>query len=32
MTAIRTSELDELDVVTDTGRVLVRIPVHYQDS
>lgn len=28
MTAIPTSRLSELDVVTDTGRVLVRIPVH----
>jgi hypothetical protein len=31
-TAIPTSELKELDVVTDNGRVLVRIPVHHQDS
>jgi hypothetical protein len=28
MTAIPTTRLSELDVVTDTGRVLVRIPVH----
>ncbi|HEY2878483.1 MAG TPA: zf-HC2 domain-containing protein [Nocardioides sp.] len=28
MTAIHASRLSELDVVTDTGRVLVRIPVH----
>jgi len=28
MTAIPTTRLSELDVVTDSGRVLVRIPVH----
>lgn len=28
MTAIPATRLNELDVVTDTGRVLVRIPVH----
>jgi hypothetical protein len=32
MTAISTSQLSELDVVTDSGRVLVRIPVDHQDS
>jgi len=31
-TAIPATRLSELDVVTDTGRVLVRIPVHHQDS
>jgi len=31
-TAIATTRLSELDVVTDTGRVLVRIPVHHQES
>ena len=29
-TAIPTNRLSELDVVTDTGRVLVRIPVHQE--
>jgi hypothetical protein len=32
MTAIPTTRLSELDVLTDAGRVLVRIPVHDQDS
>jgi hypothetical protein len=31
-TAIPTTRLSELDVVTDTGRVLVRIAVHRQDT
>jgi len=31
-TAIPTTRLSELDVVTDTGRLLVRIPVHPQNS
>jgi hypothetical protein len=31
-TAIPTSQLDELDVVTGSGRVLVRIPVDHQES
>jgi hypothetical protein len=31
-TAIPTNRLRELEVVTDTGRVLVRIPVHGQDA
>jgi hypothetical protein len=32
MTAIPTTRLSELDVLTDAGRVLVRIPVHDQNS
>jgi len=32
MTAIPTTRLSELDVVTDTGRVLVTIPVQQHDS
>ena len=31
-TAIATDQLSELDVVTDTGRLLVRVPVPHHDS